>query len=232
VTVFQSVNRPDLAILDALDRCVDPITLKAIDSHVCPHERWTSFDDLSKNVRALVADGMITSSFHPGGGGVPVYAITMKGRNYLSAAERLDPIGVTVCNRREPEVPDAAIATICIDEDELNNWWDGLEVEAKADAFTRYALDTEGRDSRVYIEPCAAVSVPVVGTVGDTAAENKAEAERMQKRVQERIDEIMQPAKNEVPVNRRSLTDAEFKKLILKHSAVIAKAVREELANA
>jgi hypothetical protein len=76
------------------------------------------------------------------------------------------------------------------------------------------------------------VSVPVVGTVGDTAAENKAEAERMQKRVQERIDEIMQPAKNEVPVNRRSLTDAEFKKLILKHSAVIAKAVREELANA
>jgi hypothetical protein len=61
-------------------------------------------------------------------------------------------------------------ALLCVDEDELNDWWDALEVEAKADAFVQWSLGNDGRNSHVYIEP----SIPVAGTL-DTAVDQAAQ---------------------------------------------------------
>jgi hypothetical protein len=166
MTKFQKANRVDLAILDALNACVDPITLKAIESHVCAHARWVSFDNLARNVKALTVDGMITYSFHPSGGGVPLYAITCKGRAYIAASDTLAPVpdepaADSARDNSGPEVPEAAQALLCVDEDELNDWWDALDVDAKADAFMQWSLGNDGRNSHVYIEPTAKGRIPV-----------------------------------------------------------------------
>jgi hypothetical protein len=197
VTDYRQAKRPDLAILDVLWKSAMPITLHAIQTHVCSHQDWVSADALASHTKKLALDGMVDVSSYETVG-VPHYSITVKGRTHLVAAETHfimgghppapaveEPAQVSVCDLREPEVPDPAIATICIDEDELNNWWDGLGVEAKADAFTRYALDTEGRDSHVYIEPTSTVSVPIIGTAGESAEEWAASA-----RLQQRFDEL------------------------------------------
>jgi hypothetical protein len=57
-------------------------------------------------------------------------------------------------------------ALLCVDEDELNDWWDALDVEAKADAFMQWSLGNDGHNSHVYIKS----SIPVVGTL-DTATQ-------------------------------------------------------------
>jgi hypothetical protein len=77
------------------------------------------------------------------------------------AATGNDPLHVTVCNSREPELPMRAL--LCIDEDELDDWWEALDVEQKADAFARFALHMYDDDCHVYVEP----TIPVAGTIGD-----------------------------------------------------------------
>lgn len=67
---------------------------------------------------------------------------------------------------------DAPTAVICLDEDELNSWWNSLDVEQKADAFAQFSLTMYQGVSHIYIETHGAV--PVKGTVGSsqTAAPN------------------------------------------------------------
>ena len=58
-------------------------------------------------------------------------------------------------------------ALCCIDEDDLDNWWDEQDVEVKADAFLRITLNQT--TSFIYCgnrfsEP----RIPVVGSIGET----------------------------------------------------------------
>jgi hypothetical protein len=75
-------------------------------------------------------------------------------------------VQVAVCNTPEvPEKPSSAL--LCVDEDELDDWWDALDVEAKADAFVQWSLGNDGRNSHVYIESRETKAVPVAGTVSE-----------------------------------------------------------------
>ncbi len=70
---------------------------------------------------------------------------------------RLDELGIA-------DAP--ATALLCIDEDELDDWWESLDVEMKADAFAQFALHMhDGAESHVYVERTDCV--PFGGTVGE-----------------------------------------------------------------
>lgn len=213
MTEYQKQGRVDLAILDALTRCTDPITFRALCSHVCPHEHWVSDDAISQKLVYLIAQKFVVVSHHPRGGSVPMYSITQGGQVFLTASEatpsrapfhaehREEPLQVSFFHT-EPEVPDAAQALLCVDEDELNDWWDALDVEAKADAFVQWSLSNDGRNSHVYIEPPA--TVPVTGKIGE-------DKERLQQRLSE-IDS--------------SDADIDLIKSLHKHAPKIAKALK------
>lgn len=64
---------------------------------------------------------------------------------------------------REPrDAP--ATALVCVDEDELDEWWDDQDVEIKAEVFMRWALG----DRESYVHIPETVRVPIRGTVGET----------------------------------------------------------------
>lgn len=70
----------------------------------------------------------------------------------------------TACHRAEP----SAVAFLCFSEDELDDWWNGLDVEAKADAFAGFSLRAQGQDdSFVHIDDSR---VRVEGVIGDNRA--------------------------------------------------------------
>jgi hypothetical protein len=78
----------------------------------------------------------------------------------IIAPEPETATSVTIGDRPEP----SAVAFLCFSEDELDNWWDGLDVEAKADAFAGFSLRAQGQgDSFIHVpEP----RIPVAGTIG------------------------------------------------------------------
>lgn len=56
----------------------------------------------------------------------------------VAPAKPRDPFQVSVCNAQEPKAP--AFARITVHEDELDDWWEALDVDAKAAAFCEYSL--------------------------------------------------------------------------------------------
>ncbi len=66
-------------------------------------------------------------------------------------------------HREEPP----PVATVCVDEDELDDWWAEQDVEVKADAFMRWALNRD----RCYVSIPEIVRVPVLGECGRRDAE-------------------------------------------------------------
>lgn len=188
MTTFQQAERVDLAILDALARCNDPINFVALREHLCAHKPWVSDGTIACILRTLRDRRLVVVSYLPAAPNMPLYNATESGRSYLAAsmdeiecaaaAER--PTEVSVCNAAEPEESDPARAILCVDEDELDGWWNALDVEAKADAFVQWSLGNDGRNSHVYIEPNDAVRVPVRGVAGD-------DKERLGRRLDEAI---------------------------------------------
>lgn len=81
-------------------------------------------------------------------------------KQLLASHTRLDELGIV---EEEP-----ATALLCVDEDELDDWWQNLDVEAKADAFVQWSLGNDGRNSHVYIEE---PRIPLAGTVGESPEE-------------------------------------------------------------
>jgi hypothetical protein len=74
----------------------------------------------------------------------------------------------SVCNAKEPEVPPTAL--LCVDENELDDWWESLDVEGKADAFAQFALNMHhGFDSHIHVERTD--RAPLAGTVGNLSPE-------------------------------------------------------------
>lgn len=189
MTDYPQANRPDLAILDVLSKCIDPITLTDIQKRVGADTDWVSLGALGTATEQLVSDGLATRSCERAGI-MSVYGITCKGRARLIVADtnsifhnhlKDEPISVSMCNAPEvPEDPEPAVALLCVHEDELDDWWNALDVEAKGDAFAQWSLGNDGRNSHVYIEPRPPqASVPVVGTAGETAEEWNDKAARL-----------------------------------------------------
>jgi hypothetical protein len=76
------------------------------------------------------------------------WKITEEGREYLEAlnVKASEPIQVTVCNA--PEVPSVAVATLCVTEDELNDWWHEFDIDIKAEIFAMFVLGSSRSLSR------------------------------------------------------------------------------------
>lgn len=146
-------------------------TFTELHELVCRRESWISVEALGDVLATLVERGWIR--LHAGAdSSVPRYSITQRGKARWAADEAREvfstpvkprieeaPVEAAVCNRKDP--PPTAV--ICLDEDELDDWWANLDVENKADAFARYALHQETS----YVAVDAQVStIPVMGTIG------------------------------------------------------------------
>ena len=176
MTKFQKAQRVDLAILDALWTSKSPVDLNTLYSRVCTHGTWVSLDSAAAWLRPLTAEGFV-NTIQGADSSVPLYALTETGRKFLTLGENAlkaqmfheEQSSVTSCNHNEPEDNEPARALLCVDEDELDSWWDALEVEAKADAFAQWSLGNDGLNSHVYIERNSAAEIPVKGKVGETS---------------------------------------------------------------
>jgi hypothetical protein len=166
VTDYQRQNRPDLAVLHALSQSPDRLFLRDLEIQVRANEEWISASSISDILNECVFLGYVI--WTPDGGAK--YAITSKGRAHLCAAdaraifgERVpaEPIKEAVQSAIEMRAP--ATALICVNEDELDDWWEPLSVEQKAECFAGFALH-ELSGSHAYVK---GESVLVAGLVGD-----------------------------------------------------------------
>jgi hypothetical protein len=63
-----------------------------------------------------------------------------------------------------PRLP--AVATVCLNEDELDDWWTSLDTTSRAVAFTEYSLRNAGPTTSG-----VEIRVPVIGTAGEMVGE-------------------------------------------------------------
>jgi hypothetical protein len=175
----------EVLVLDALFNCEAAVTAETLLEIADPREKENlTAADLDEALVSLFDEALILRVIEPNC--APMYSITAKGKARLvgkEAKEVFDECApharfvATCCRHREPKEPSTAL--LCLDEDELDDWWESLDVELKADAFTNFALRMHtGEDSHVYIEP-EHPSIPVLGTVGETAEEWNAKAARI-----------------------------------------------------
>lgn len=178
---YQSMFRGDLAILDALLRFAKPITEENLRILICPDGDWLSEGTLRELLHAMVDAGYVHAVFNSTCT-ASLFSLATKGRAHLIAEEvkaslRVqsdfskpeEQIRITCCDHGAPV--EGATALICLSEDELDDWWEALDVELKADAFSGFALRMRsGIDSRIHIEP-PVVGVPILGTCGERDAE-------------------------------------------------------------
>lgn len=174
------LDRVEVAILRALFECDAPVDLRMLHEIADPREKLgLSLSALKAALDLLQRDCLVKRT-----GGILAdsrWQISNRGSAKLIAREAAgvfkkspadEPIQVTVCNAQEPQPEQArpmSSALICLDEDELDEWWQGLDVECKADAFAGFALRVHTGDSYVAIDR-PADRVPVLGTVGEGSA--------------------------------------------------------------
>ncbi len=186
---YQRMFRGDLAILDALLRFATPISEENLHTLLCPGGEWLSMDGLRELMHALVDAGYVHAAFNSANTGT-LFSINVKGHAHLvaeeakcalrvqgEAAKPEEPVRVTCCKHGEPA--ESPMALICLSEDDLDEWWQSLDVEMKAAAFSGFALRMHtGFDSHIHVEP-GVVRVPVLGTCAEHDAElfGKKEAE-------------------------------------------------------
>jgi hypothetical protein len=161
-------------ILDALATCEAPVQITALIEIADPRNAQNlDGEKFYETLLALSKHGYV-DQIHPTMEHLySRFFITTKGRACLIGREAQQVFDecaahapfVPTCRRRlEPEEP--ATAILCLDEDELDDWWESLDVEMKADAFTNFALRMHtGEDNHIYIEP-KHPSIPVTGAIG------------------------------------------------------------------
>ena len=185
-----TVVRSDLILLDALSHCENPVYIEALIEIADPRgaAKLTKIEVI-RELSFMFGDGYVERRGSYEGFNF-AWSITPKGRAHLVACEaqeifdecarhtpiratldeqlreshaKLDqegvaPARVSFCRQAEPKP--AAVATVCLNEDELDDWWSCLDVEAKAAAFCEYSL---GEITRSYNKE----GVPLAGVVGD-----------------------------------------------------------------
>lgn len=159
--------------LEALSLCAAPCTIDQLVEIADPGGNMPlDWMDLRDALDLLAHLGFVTY-FHQTGmpetwqisdSGRQLWGLSIAGQN---ATEYRAP---AVIEERDPE-----IATVCIDEEELDDWWKTLDCDQKADAFTQFSLRMYSAASRIYIEP-AGTSIPVNGTIEDELRKVHAEA--------------------------------------------------------
>lgn len=163
-------------LLVALDK--DP-TARQNQYELMLHARLTCID--TQNVSGGDVDRALTGLLRKRLVGITVtgpeeWCITAWGhevllvRKYQLAPET--PIEATACNAAEPSV-----AFLCFSETELDEWWNGLDVECKADAFAGFSIRAQGQGtSFVAVDDAFTLrrigtGIPVEGTIGNAAAQ-------------------------------------------------------------
>jgi hypothetical protein len=137
-----------------------PMTFDKVVAEAAARGLEISEDALSLALAELGNDYLVDRI--PTAGQLDSFGVTMRGRAKLLAAaarnafaaDNEDPIEVRSCHHRDPEPP--AVATVCLAEDELDDWWTLLDVDRKASLFVGHALLHAIEDRRI----------PVVGTIG------------------------------------------------------------------
>ncbi|MDR3723295.1 MAG: hypothetical protein P4K83_02245 [Terracidiphilus sp.] len=99
------------------------------------------------------------------------YTVTHLGHQYLDEVDGhlvARPILATICNGIQLENDDPSTALLCIDEDEVNAWWNSLDVEQKIDAFAQFSLSMyQNGSSHIYVGMIHSnPTVPVEGSIG------------------------------------------------------------------
>jgi Fe2+ or Zn2+ uptake regulation protein len=172
-------------ILDALSKCEVAMTGATLMEIADPREIYKlTVEQVYSALESLLAQGLVLRVTQPDR--FCQWSITTKGRARLIGQEAqavfteripTEPIVAPCCRHHEPEEP--ATTVICLDEDELDEWWESLDVDMKGDCFAGFALKMyRGENNHTYIEP-EHQSIPVRGTAGETAEEWKAKAERL-----------------------------------------------------
>ena len=105
------------------------------------------------------------------------WSITDAGREYLRAhGYPLLKTGAApsaaVSESVTPAIDYSSTATLCVTEAELTAWWDGLDVECKADAFMGFSIRPQGVAGNSWIDVSHEVHlgnarIPITGTVKD-----------------------------------------------------------------
>lgn len=98
--------------------------------------------------------------------GMTTWTTTKEGRKHQEALASLK----AAPGSEEPFEDDAPSAVICLDADELDAWWQSLDVEQKADAFAQFSLAMYQGCSHIYIEP-RENTIPFAGVVGSPQTE-------------------------------------------------------------
>lgn len=160
-----STESIEVRLLQALLPLETPVSAMILADHIAMKSAYV----VEETLNILASKGHVTKRyFSPQ---LPLWAISGAGKTWLTALglDMPRPMSATICHVEEPRIP--SLAYICLDEDELDNWWNGLDVEAKSDAFIGYSLRAQGQDdSHVY---CPGLelddSIPMKGTIGQDA---------------------------------------------------------------
>jgi len=152
------LNAIEYMILDALSRQNSYITAQRIESLI-GEASATSVDTTTNVLLGLESQHAVHAvNFMPERG----YRITQLGRQSLDAHKAVR----TSANTSVDDETEPPTALLCVDEDELDAWWESLDVEQKADCFTQFALTQyTGERCHIYIEQKPA-GIPITGTIG------------------------------------------------------------------
>jgi hypothetical protein len=166
-----STESIEVRLLQALLSLETWVTATILADHIAMRSPYV----VEETLNILASKGHVTKRYFTPQ--QPVWSISGSGKVWLTALgkDMPRPMSATICHVEEPTI--ASVAYICLDEDELDNWWDGLDVEAKSDAFIGYSLRAQGQDdSHVY---CPGLdlddSIPVRGTIGRDASQKSAD---------------------------------------------------------
>ncbi|HEY1767790.1 MAG TPA: hypothetical protein VGG26_09045 [Terracidiphilus sp.] len=133
---------------------------------LCLASRAWNHDQIEVNSALCALHGKNLARFSEDPATSPtLWIVTLAGNEYLKLNDdNLKPPPAAVCNTQEPDLAD--VATVCLTGAELDKWWNGLDVECKADAFIGLSLRIQGQAAS-HID-CSDTRITVSGTVGES----------------------------------------------------------------
>lgn len=137
------------AILRALCLSKKGLSTQKLKQLHFPNQDWRPF---LKALADLDAEELVHISYE---GRTQIWWLTPKGLDLISQHTAAS----------DTEVADDLSATICVREGDLDEWWQSLDVEQKADAFTEFSLTMRIRDV-LPVHVRRFESIPVIGTIG------------------------------------------------------------------
>jgi hypothetical protein len=143
-----------------------PVSLEFLSTRCLLHGRETKVNLLNA-IGILVARGFVLPDEQDGHA---TWHVTTAG---MEVIQRLSPLRQSIEERERIEVPTLqpreiqtpSLATVCIDEDDLDAWWGEQDVDLKAEIFLLWSLG-----STQELHDCPEHRIRLAGTVGASAA--------------------------------------------------------------